>query len=197
MVVFLVCCKDTIAASGRQVIIFTCFDFPGIWHECESPFLYNTLWIKQFADGCVPSTVPFFFPTKVHPLTLHFITTEFLYSFRVVIYLMAQGLNYSKQQRALDLVFQLFPSMLVQPLSALILNTYFQGKESEGWIRPVGSHRERWGSTLTICSSISTRKRPIMGNRFGVSKDHALLLQKWFQDQHWKLCPISVLKYWL
>lgn len=48
--------------------------------------------------------------------------------------------------RVLELVFQLFPSMLAQPLSALILNTYSQGKESEGWARPVGSHRGSWGS---------------------------------------------------
>lgn len=150
MGVLLVCWKDTTAASERQAIIFTCFDFPDIWHGCDLLSCMTTLGINAFTDRCVPSTV-LFFPQK----STHWLLTSLLLNFYIpleLLYSMTQRLNYSKQQRELDLVLQLFPSMLVQPLSALILNTYFQGKESEGWIRPVGSHRERWGSTPTINS---------------------------------------------
>lgn len=147
----------------EKALFPTCFDFL-IFDmsvnllSCMKPLLLNTC------------PLVFYLFRKAHPLTPHFIIFEFLYSFEFLISWMAQELNYSKKQSTWlgipAFSFNAGPFCLLW-YSVLIF------RDGE-WrpIRPEGSHRRRWGSTLTISYPMSTRQRPLLWNRFGMSKDH-------------------------
>lgn len=145
------------------------------------------------------SPLLFYLFRKAHPLTSHFIIFEFLYSFGFLISWMAQGLNYSKKRSAWHGIpafsFDAGPFCLLW-YSVLIF------RDGE-WrlIRPEGWHRGRWGSSLTISYPMSTRQRPLLGNRFDMSKDHksqsCFAILKVVSGPTMEVYPIPVLKYWL